>query len=386
MRTKIRSPAVLLVALALLVGLSAAGALAENIDPFNDSSQYAWSENTGWINAEPANCSDCGVEVTDTALSGYMWGENKGWINMSCTNNATCGTVSYGVTNDGAGNLAGYAWSENAGWMSFSCANTASCGTVSYGVTIDPLTGIFSGYAWGENDGWMSFNCSNTATCGSVDYKVQAAWCPSAVPNTDSTGIPNGTDIVNAFRANPDKDSAGNGCDPDDDNDGPDANDGLYTDGEEAAGCGAFAPTDPLVKDSDGDTAIDGNECREGTDPNNPADRPFCVSATDTDGDGISDCVEELGYGTSPTSIDTDGDSGGANNGCRDDKQIVDVNGDGQANILDVFPIATIALVTGVYDPVSEAVADINKDGANNILDVFIGASNSTLVEAHAVC
>ena len=83
--------------------------------------------------------------------------------------------------------------------------------------------------------------------------------------------------------------------------------------------------------------------------------------------------------------VDTDGDSAGGD-GCEDDKQIVDVNGDGQANILDILAIAIIDLVAGAYDPVSEAVADINKDGANNILDVFLAALNSTLVEPHAPC
>ena len=47
---------------------------AENIDPINDGSQYAWGENVGWMNAEPANCSSCGVQVNaasnkDDALS-----------------------------------------------------------------------------------------------------------------------------------------------------------------------------------------------------------------------------------------------------------------------------------------------------------------------------
>ena len=95
----------------------------------------------------------------------------------------------------------------------------------------------------------------------------------------------------------------GDACDPDRDNDG-------LTDAEEAAGCG-FGPTDPLKKDTDGDGAIDGYECKMGTNPNNPADRPHCTGSTDTDGDGIFDCVEELGYGTSPVMTDTDGDSRG---------------------------------------------------------------------------
>jgi hypothetical protein len=32
-------------ALAAFIGV----ALAENIDPFNDDSQFAWSENAGWL-------------------------------------------------------------------------------------------------------------------------------------------------------------------------------------------------------------------------------------------------------------------------------------------------------------------------------------------------
>ncbi len=202
--------------------------------------------------------------------------------------------------------------------------------------------------------------------------------------NTDSAGIPNGADIVGDFRANPDKDPLGDACDTDRDNDGPDAGDDLYTDTEEATGCG-FGPTDPLKKDSDSDGAIDGYECKVGTDPNNPADRLICTDLTDTDGDGISDCVEELGYGTSPLSTDTDGDSSG-NDGCQDDKQIVDVNGDGQANFLDVTAVARIAFAPGPFDPVSVAVADIDKNGFNNVLDVQKAALNSTLVEPHDPC
>ncbi len=112
---------------------------AENIDPDNDDSKYAYGENVGWINLEPSSGS--GVTVTDSAVEGYAWGENIGWINLSPTNG--------GVDNDGNGNLSGYAWGENVGWINF--APTVS------GVTIDPSTGVFSGYAWGENIGWINF-------------------------------------------------------------------------------------------------------------------------------------------------------------------------------------------------------------------------------------
>jgi hypothetical protein len=176
MKNYVRPPGILLAALALVAGLGlAVAAFAENIDPSNDGSQYAWGENVGWINAEPANCSDCGVEVSSTELTGWMWGENIGWINLNCSNNGTCGFVDYGVTNDGVGNLAGYAWGENVGWISFSCDNTSNCGFVDYGVTIAG-NGEFSGYAWGENVGWISFSCQNQGTCGIVDYGVETAW------------------------------------------------------------------------------------------------------------------------------------------------------------------------------------------------------------------
>ena len=176
MRTRIRGPALLVGALALAASVLATGALAENVDPGDDGSQFVWAENAGWVNAEPANCSDCGVEVTDTELTGWMWGENVGWVSMNCSNNGTCGTVDYGVTNDGAGNLAGYAWSENAGWISFSCANQSSCGAVDYGVTVDGASGEFAGYAWAENAGWVSFSCANQSSCGTVDYGVRTEW------------------------------------------------------------------------------------------------------------------------------------------------------------------------------------------------------------------
>jgi hypothetical protein len=153
---------------------------AENVDPLNDGSRFAYSENTGWMNAEPLGDGGPGVQVSDFALTGYMWSENVGWISLSCLNTSSCGTVSYGVTNDTAGDLSGYAWSENAGWISFSCRTTSSCATASYGVVIDHATGDFSGRAWGENIGWVTF-----ASGGAVPYKVKTGWtcaAPSGSP------------------------------------------------------------------------------------------------------------------------------------------------------------------------------------------------------------
>ncbi|MHC4659081.1 MAG: hypothetical protein ACYS83_07890 [Planctomycetota bacterium] len=142
---------------------------AENIDPNEDGSQYAYGENVGWMNFEPSQGD--GAHVSQTQLTGYVWAENIGWISLSCENTASCGTVNYGVINDGSGNLSGYAWSENAGWISFSCENTGSCGTVDYGVTIE-VDGNFSGYAWGENIGWINFNSASLFGYGVKACKV----------------------------------------------------------------------------------------------------------------------------------------------------------------------------------------------------------------------
>ena len=163
----------ILAVLAVAVAALAGGALAMNITSPN---QFAWNENTGWLNANPTTTAGSGLDVTSSGITGSMWGENVGWISFSCTNRGTCATNSYGVTNDGLGHLAGYAWGENAGWISMSCSNRGTCATNNYGVTIDPSTGIFSGYAWGENIGWINFSCSNDGTCGTSSYLVQTSW------------------------------------------------------------------------------------------------------------------------------------------------------------------------------------------------------------------
>jgi hypothetical protein len=128
-----------------------ASAFAQNIDPYNDGSKYAYGENVGWMNFKPATS---GVSVHDRKVSGYVWQENIGWINLS--------PASYGgVTYDASWKCGGYAWGENVGWINF---NPASGG----GVRIDSA-GNFSGWAWGENIGWIHF-----ASTSPVAYKVRA--------------------------------------------------------------------------------------------------------------------------------------------------------------------------------------------------------------------
>jgi len=117
---------------------------AENIDPNDDGSQYAYGENVGWLNFEPNEGP--GVTVSDANLTGYVWAENIGWINLD-PNDTDPNT---GITNDGTGMLTGLAWGENVGWINF---NPKVSGDANhYGVTIDH-EGNFAGWAWGENIG-----------------------------------------------------------------------------------------------------------------------------------------------------------------------------------------------------------------------------------------
>jgi hypothetical protein len=212
-----------IVAAAMGALVAVAAAIAENVDPDVNGSQYAWGENVGWINAEPAN-SDTpipqGLMSGGLAVTGYMWGENIGWINMSCQNNGTCAsTGNYGVTNDNLGNLAGYAWGENVGWISFSCANTNSCGTVNYGVDIDPATGEWTGFAWGENIGWINFSHAQAAN------RIQTGDGDGIDAVNDNCDFDNNpaqtnTDAANTGLGFPGADVFGDACDVDDDGDG----------------------------------------------------------------------------------------------------------------------------------------------------------------------
>jgi hypothetical protein len=132
--------------LAMILVISITSAYAENIDPHQDNSQYAYGENAGWVNFEPNIAEvNVGATVSSSKLTGFIWAENIGWVNLS--------PASYGgIFNDGAGNLLGYAWGENVGWINFS---------PSYGgVTVD-LDGNFNGWAWGENIGWLNFESAD---------------------------------------------------------------------------------------------------------------------------------------------------------------------------------------------------------------------------------
>ncbi len=187
MLNKIRThkfyPVLLLVLLLSLLAYTVIYA-AGNIDAVN---KWAWGSNIGWINFNP---SHGGVMVYDDHLEGYAWAENIGWIRLGTYEGGGAHTYAndaagtYGVNNDGHGNLSGYAWSANAGWINFHPSDGQ--------VTIDPDTGEFDGYAWAENVGWIHFRNS-----GANAYSVLADW-------RDSSGDIYLPLIVKGFASGPD--------------------------------------------------------------------------------------------------------------------------------------------------------------------------------------
>jgi len=151
MKTKQKTAGVIILVCIMNLAILCELVCAQNIDPYNDGSKYAYGENVGWFNFKPTQGT--GVTAGNGKVSGYVWQENIGWINLS--------PASYGgVTYDSGWHLAGYAWGENVGWIKF---NPAYGG----GVYID-TAGNFNGWAWGENIGWIHFLSSSP-----MAYKVR---------------------------------------------------------------------------------------------------------------------------------------------------------------------------------------------------------------------
>ncbi|MFZ2149780.1 MAG: carboxypeptidase-like regulatory domain-containing protein [Minisyncoccia bacterium] len=131
---------------------------SETNGTIDSTHKYAWAENLGWINF---GCDNCGVAVTDSAITGYAWSSNFGWINLNPT--------TAGVSNTSGGILSGHAWSSNLGWIDFT------------GVTIN-TSGEFLGYATVDSSAsQISFNCVNGLSCASSDFKVKTDWRPASV-------------------------------------------------------------------------------------------------------------------------------------------------------------------------------------------------------------
>jgi hypothetical protein len=77
----------------------------------------------------------------------YAWSENIGWISFDCANQNVCGTSDYKVSQSSGGALSGYAWSENIGWISFNAAHVSGCPIGSCAPTVDLANGRVSGWA-----------------------------------------------------------------------------------------------------------------------------------------------------------------------------------------------------------------------------------------------
>ncbi|MGD0116202.1 MAG: right-handed parallel beta-helix repeat-containing protein [Dehalococcoidia bacterium] len=184
----------------------------------------------------------------------------------------------------------------------------------------------------------------------------------------------------------PNSDRLGDACDSDIDNDymlNTGTNPTLGIPGEDV-GCGS-GPTNPKLADTDGDTVLDGYECLVGSDPNNPHSKPS-TSVIDSDHDGVPDNIEVL-FGSDPHNPDTDGDGildgveikgWGTSpilkdsnfNGCDDNIEIADVNGDYWVNTTDLL---IVAKAVGHQFPYN-ADFDMNKDGTINVTDLLIVA------------
>jgi streptogramin lyase len=182
----------------------------------------------------------------------------------------------------------------------------------------------------------------------------------------------------------PISDSVGDACDDDADNDGlPNA--------LEISGClWATGPSDPLVRDTDGDLILDGPECVFGSDPLNASSRPMRVAPndpdrdqlptilelqlgtdptrSDSDGDRVYDGVEFLSYGSNPTVRNSDGDA------CADGYESASVNPDTAVSSLDLLIVAVS------FGPMGSAKYvpgfDINRDGAINATDLAFASTS----------
>jgi peptidoglycan hydrolase-like protein with peptidoglycan-binding domain len=141
---------------------------------------YTWGENVGWIKISP-NASTTAY-LGDIGLSGYMYGESTGWISLSCRNTNSCDFVSYGVLNDGVGNLSGFAWGENIGWIHFGSS------TSPYKVLVSE-TGLLSGYAYSESVGYINFNTGDYSATTTWRYPSSRLQCDDGVDNDGDSSV-----------------------------------------------------------------------------------------------------------------------------------------------------------------------------------------------------
>ncbi len=248
--------------------------------------------------------------------------------------------------------------------------NSEAANGTTYGLL--KLTLSVGGYAWSFlHEPGKTFTDTGTGVChGSpvdADGDTVADYadnCPgTANPdqhNSDSV-VDNGIGATAADTTAASGDAMGDACDADDDNDGltdaaetaagacgavdlsstqhphPARDDDTSDDdgdGEPAALMGSDLADDGPAWDTDGDGVRDGYECAHGSNPRDSTSRPppRPDDGDDDDGDGLTNGMERRFWGTDPSLTDSDGD------GIGDCVEALDIDGNGIAN----FPGDTI--------------------------------------------
>lgn len=161
---------------------------------------FAWSENIGWVSMNSLNCdangnglsdgspvgcppsgaiSNYGVNIDSVGnFSGFAWSENIGWIQFDPAGPYPA-SPNYSAKMDTAtGALSGWAraLSNGDGWDGWIKLSN---------VSINTANGIFSGFAWGSDVvGWLSF--------GGPNYDTRTNFSFNAIPVVSNLAVNQG--------------------------------------------------------------------------------------------------------------------------------------------------------------------------------------------------
>ncbi|NUO48274.1 MAG: DUF11 domain-containing protein [Polyangiaceae bacterium] len=299
--------------------------------------------------ADPKICVEC---TNDTHCSGLSPNCDLGTNTCTCTpsgaemcdgdDNDCNGTIDDGF-GTGVACMAGIGACEATGVVVCTSPSMSGCNAVpGQPAAMETCNDAIDA----DCDGDPNNGCGGQDTDGDGlpdDVEIQIGTDPNDA-DSDDDGASDGEEVD--VGTDSDGDGLINGLDPDSDNDG--LYDGTEL-GQDCAGPGTDAAaghcvedadptttTDPTNADTDGGSVPDGAEDSNlngaidagETDPNDPADD---VPPTDTDGDGLSDDLEET-IGTNPNDADSDDD------GVIDGEEANfadDTDGDGTINALD---------------------------------------------------